>query len=71
MCLKKLFKRVEKMTKAMKWYDVSLFKLVMLFAAFFLVTVWPQLNTLVHNVHWGIWLALMIIFAIPLWKKMC
>ena len=37
----------------------------------FLITVWPAAMNFVHGVHWGIWLALTILFAIVTMKMMC
>ncbi|MBT4577168.1 hypothetical protein HOM13_01890 [Candidatus Woesearchaeota archaeon] len=65
-----LFKKVEKLAKKMKWYDISLLKGTVFFFTLFLVTAWAEFRNLVLGVHWTWYLMLSIIFMIPLLKKM-
>jgi hypothetical protein len=37
----------------------------------FLITVWPAIMDLVHNLHWGWFLGAMIIFCILSMKESC
>ncbi len=66
MCIKKLTNRL---IKKMKWYDISLLKGAVFFFTLFLITVWPQFRELILKIHWGWFLAIGIILAIPLMKK--
>jgi hypothetical protein len=63
-------KFIEAYVKKMKWYDVSLVKLTVLFGTLFLVTAWAEFRNLVLGFEWYWYLALTIIFAIPIFKKM-
>ncbi len=67
MCLTKQF---EKMTKKMKWYDISLVKLTVFFATLFLITVWSGFRNFVLGVEWYWYLAITVVLMIPLFKKM-
>ena len=67
MCLTKL---VSNYAKNLKWYDVSLLKLCVLFFTLFLVTVWPGFRDLVMSFAWYWYLIIAIILAIPILKKL-
>ena len=60
---------LKKLIKKMKWYDISLIKLSTFFAALFLITVWPAFRDLVMSFEWHWYLILMIVFALPVMKK--
>ena len=64
-----LFQKIEDGAKKMKWYDFSILKLSVLFFTLFLVTAWSDFNSLVMSVEWYWHLAIGILLAIPLWKK--
>lgn len=66
----RLIKWFEKVVKKMKWYDISLVKLSVFFGTLFLITVWPAFRNLVLGIAWYWYLIIMIIFMIPLLKKM-
>lgn len=66
MCIKWLEKKVKKF----KWYDISLTKLAVFFFTLFLVAVWPAFRELALSIAWYWYLALGIIFAIPVIKRM-
>ncbi|MDD9953617.1 MAG: hypothetical protein OXR66_04725 [Candidatus Woesearchaeota archaeon] len=65
-----LFERTEHLCKQMKWWDVSLLKSSVFFFTLFLFTVWSGFQSFVLGIAWYWWLALSLIVAIPLWKKM-
>ena len=65
-----LFKRVERLAKKMKWYDISLLKGTVFFFTLFLVTVWTEFRNAVLEVHWTWHLLFSLILMIPLLKKM-
>ena len=67
MCLAKL---AEKTAKKMKWYDFSFLKMSVLFSTLFLVTVWEGFRNFVLGFEWYWYLALALISAAPLLKKM-
>jgi len=60
---------IKKMTKKLRWYDVSLTKLSVFFATLFLISVWPGFYNLVMSINWYWYLILMIVFAIPVIKR--
>ncbi|MBU3923317.1 MAG: hypothetical protein KJ592_00200 [Nanoarchaeota archaeon] len=64
-----LKKFMEKAIKKMKWYDISLVKLSVFFATLFLITVWPAFLSLVMRFEWYWYLALMVVFAFPVVKR--
>lgn len=70
MCFKWLENMTKKMAKTMKWYDISLLKLSVFFATLFLVTAFEGFRNLVLGIEWYWYLALMIVAALPLLKKM-
>ena len=61
---------IEKLIGKMKWYDISLIKGAVFFATLFLITMWTGFRTFVLGFEWYWYLALMVIFMIPLLKKM-
>ncbi len=63
-------KLIENYGKKIKWYDISLLKLTMFFATLFLVTVWTGFRNLVLGFEWYWYLALAVIFTIPIVKRM-
>ncbi|MFC2136400.1 hypothetical protein ACFLTH_17435 [Bacteroidota bacterium] len=65
-----LFEWVENFGAKLKWYDFSLLKLGMLFFAFFLMTVWPDLNSLVMSLAWYWHLIIALVLFVPLFMKM-
>jgi hypothetical protein len=67
----KLLKLVEKNTKKIKWYDISLLKLDVIFFTLFLITFWPAFRNLVLGIEWFWYLAIAVVLAVPLLKKMC
>jgi hypothetical protein len=54
----------------MKWYDLPLIKLTVLFTTLFLITVWPAFLNFVLGFAWYWYLIIAVIFAIPLVKRM-
>ena len=67
-----LFKWADKLIKKMKlkWYDMSLVKLSVMFATFFLMTAWTGFRNLVLSVEWHWYLIITLILMAPLLKKM-
>ncbi|MFC1685488.1 hypothetical protein ACFLZZ_00515 [Nanoarchaeota archaeon] len=65
-----LFKWVNKGVKKMSWYDISLTKMSVFFLTLFLLTVWPTFAKLAFSIHWGWYLGLGILVAIPVWRDM-
>ncbi|NQV08292.1 hypothetical protein HQ529_00400 [Candidatus Woesearchaeota archaeon] len=59
-----------KRIKEMRWYDISLLKLSVFFFTLFLMTVWPAFNSLAMSFEWYWYLALGVLVAVPLCKKM-
>lgn len=56
--------------KKMKWYDISLLKIDVVFFTLFLITAWEGFRNLVMGFEWYWYLLIAIILAIPLLKKM-
>jgi len=69
MCFKKLQEWTNKFGKNLKYYEIELLKLSMFFFTLFLITVWPAFADLVFSIAWYWYLALGVIVAIPLYKK--
>jgi len=67
----KILKLIEKKIKKLKWYDISLLKLDVVFFTLFVLAVWPAFANLVLGIAWYWYLAVAIILAIPLLKKLC
>lgn len=65
-----LFDWLDDCVKKMRWYDISFLKLAVFFATLFLITAWVGFRTFVLGFAWYWYLALMIVFMIPLLKKM-
>jgi len=65
-----LMEWMEGSIKKMKWYDISLTKFSVMFFTLFLITVWPDFRNLVMRFEWYWYLALFILFALPVMKKM-
>lgn len=65
-----LFEWMDNAVQKMKWYDISLIKLAVFFSTLFLLTVWQGFQNFVLGIEWYWYLLLMIIFMIPLLKKM-
>ncbi|MDP2864544.1 MAG: hypothetical protein Q8N73_02750 [bacterium] len=63
-------KLIENYGKKMKWYDISLLKFSVFFAALFLVTVWTGFRNLVLGFEWYWYLIITVILIIPLLKKL-
>lgn len=59
-----------KIVRKMKWYDISLLKLTVFFATLFLITAWAGFRDLVLGFAWYWYLIIMVIFMIPLLKRM-
>ena len=55
---------LNKMTKRMKWFDVSLVKLSSMAFILFVITLWPAALEFVLGISWGWWLAITIILAL-------
>jgi len=60
----------DKFSKNLKWYDLSLLKLCVVFFTLFLVTVWPAFRNLVFSFAWYWYLIIGVILAIPSIKKL-
>jgi len=67
----KILKQIEKKIKKLKWYDMSLLKLDVVFFTLFVITVWPAFRNLVLGIEWFWYLAIAIVLAIPILKKLC
>lgn len=63
----KLFTWVDSVIKRFRWYDISLIKMSVFASTLLLVKLWPQLL----GAEWYWYLAVAILFAIPVWTKMC
>jgi hypothetical protein len=61
-----LFSWIDSKVKNLKWYDVYLIKLSVLFATLMLVKFFPQLLSW----EWYWYLIIAIVIAIPVWIKM-
>ena len=66
MCIKWMKKLVGKL----EWYDIPLIKGAVIFATLFLLSVWPAFLEVAMGVHWGWYLGLTVLFAVPVWRKM-
>ncbi|MBN2368102.1 hypothetical protein JXC34_03710 [Candidatus Woesearchaeota archaeon] len=66
----KIVKFLQKCTKKMEWYDISMLKLSVFFFTLFLVTAWPAFMYLAIGISWYWYLILGLVFAAPLLKKM-
>jgi len=58
-----------KKVKNLEVLDIKLIKWSVVAWTLFLITAWPWLRNNVLKVHWGIWLALGILFMIRPLKK--
>jgi len=65
------FKKLDKNVKKMDVHDIGLTKLSIAAGVLFIITVWLATMNLVHKIHWGWFLAAMIIFAIRPMKRFC
>jgi hypothetical protein len=61
------FKKYDKKVKKLDIYDIKLIKLSSIAFILFLITVWPAAMNLVHNIHWGWFLAASILAS---WRPM-
>lgn len=61
---------LENNIRKMKWYDISLVKLVVFFATLFLVTAWAGFRNFVLGFEWYWYLIIMALLMIPLLKRM-
>jgi hypothetical protein len=61
-------KKIKKMK--MKWYDVSLVKLSVMFATLFLITAWAGFRNFVLGFGWYWYLLITLVLMAPLLKKM-
>ena len=66
-----LFKWAEKSIKKLKWYDISILKMDVIFFTLFLITIWPAFRNIVLGVGWFWYLAIAVMLMILLLKKMC
>jgi hypothetical protein len=64
-----ILEKVNGSMKHLKWYDISLIKLSVLFATLCLVTLWPAFRVVVLSVAWYWYLVFTIIVALPVMKK--
>lgn len=58
-----LIKIWEKAIKKIDWLDVALIKISTAALVLFVITIWPAAMDLVHSIHWGWFLAALIILA--------
>jgi len=65
-----MIKDMNKKIKKFNVLDVGLVKWSVVAGVLFLITVWPALHDLIMKVHWGWYLAAMIIFMIKPLKRM-
>ncbi|MBT7902519.1 hypothetical protein HN587_01555 [Candidatus Woesearchaeota archaeon] len=65
-----LFNWANKQIKKLKWYDISLVKLSVLFSTLFLITAWSGFRNLVLSFSWYWYLIITIALMIPVLKKM-
>lgn len=68
MCLQKIF---GKFAKRLKWYDISLVKLAVLFFTLFLLTALPGLRAFALGIPWYAHLALAVLFSLLAMRKLC
>jgi hypothetical protein len=64
------FDLTEKFAKKMKWYDVALLKITVMFMTLFLITAWTGFREFVLSIAWYWYLIIAVIMMIPLLKKM-
>jgi len=65
-----ILQKIEELGGKMKWYDFSILKMSVFFATLFLITAIPGFRDFVLEINWSWYFILMIIFTIPLLKKM-
>jgi len=51
--------------------EMFLMKISIIAFVLFMMTVWPALNNLLMRIHWGWYLAIMVIFGFSAMKKHC
>jgi hypothetical protein len=54
----------------MKWYDMSLTKMSVMFFTLFLITIWDAFRVFVLSIEWYWYLVLFVLFALPVMIKM-
>lgn len=59
-----------KLAKKMKWYDISLLKLVVFFTTLFMITAWTGFRELVLSYSWHWYLGIAVVLAISLLRKL-
>ncbi len=64
-----MFKGLQKRVKNLDYWDVKLVKWTGISAALFLLTVWPWLQIQAMKVHWGIYLAAMVLLSLRPWTR--
>jgi len=64
------FDWLNKDVKKMKWYDISLIKLTVVFSTLFVITAWAGFRNVVLSVAWYWYLIIAIVLMIPIFKKM-
>lgn len=66
----KITEWIDEKVQNLNWCDITLTKFSVMFATLFLVTVWPTFRAFVLSFEWYWYLALMVLFAAPVIKKM-
>ncbi len=66
---KKFLSKVNKRTKNLDYWDLKLIKLVGIAEILFLMVIWPWFFNLITSIHWGFYMAAIILFAIRPWMR--
>lgn len=61
-----LFDFINKKVQKMKWYDISLLKLTVVFATLFVLTVWSGLRNFIISFEWFWYAEITAILMVPL-----
>jgi hypothetical protein len=64
------FKMTEKFAQKMKWYDVALLKITVMFMTLFLITAWTGFREFILSIAWYWYLIISLVLMIPQLKKM-
>jgi hypothetical protein len=64
-----LFDRVKSFHERMEWYDYSIIKLATFLFTMFLFGAWPAFREFVMSIHWGWFLGVSLVVAMPIFKK--
>ena len=65
----RLISRYGKNIKGIRWYDISLLKITVMFYTLFLVTAWAGFRNLVFVFEWYWYLIIAVILTIPQLNK--